>query len=157
MHFLDDYINFSDYSVLKYNYSTDYKISQTSTLEKKAHTHSRLLLLLEKLSLVTPLTYIIPILWLICLHTIYHYTTSYAFICYFILCIPHKDVSSTRALFYFCGFPQFPQPLSRYLQTEGAISKYLLNEFLLYFAIKPGLTLASCCCWKPCPSICLCS
>ena len=36
MHFLDDCINFSDYSVLKYNYSTDYKISQTSTLEKKA-------------------------------------------------------------------------------------------------------------------------
>ena len=35
-HFLDDCINSSDYSVLKYNYSVDYKISQTSTLEKKA-------------------------------------------------------------------------------------------------------------------------
>lgn len=155
MHFLDDCINFSDYSVLKYNYSTDYKISQTSTLFLLTCPHSRLLLLLEKLSLVTPLTDIIPILWLICLHTIYHYMTNYAFICYFILCISHKDVSSTRALFDFCGLLQFPQPLSQYLQTEGAISKHLLNEFLLYFAIKPGLTLASRCCWKPCVSICL--
>ena len=114
-HFLDDCINFSDYSVLKYNYSVDYKISQTSTLEKKA-----LFLLTCPHSLTSPpriretftghSSHIYYPNTLINLSS-YHLSLydKHAFICYFILCISHKDVSSMRAgiLFIFvvsCSF-----------------------------------------------------
>ena len=159
-HFLDDCINSSDYSVLKYNYSVDYKISQTSTLEKKA-----LFLLTCPHSLTSPpriretftghSSHIYYPNTLINLSS-YHLSLydKHAFICY--LHIPQRcELNESWNFIYFCGFLQFPQPLSWYLQNEGALNTYLLNEFLLYFAIKPGLMLVSCCFWKPCASICL--